>query len=164
VLAIEGDLRRPDFEHALLLSGTRGLSEYLRGDAEFEQVLLPSRVPGLDVIVAGRPTLDSTELMSNGRISALLSSAFDRYDLVLLDGPPTEVLADAHLLGREVDSVLFCVRWGASDMRTVTKAVQELAAQGPRVLGLAVDRVIPRQLPVYAKYESYGLRHSPRVD
>jgi capsular exopolysaccharide synthesis family protein len=163
VLAIEGDLRRPDFEHALLLRGTRGLSEYLRGDAEFEEVLLPSRVPRLDVIVAGRPTFDSTELVSNGRISALLSSALDRYDLVLLDGPPTEVLADAHLLGREVDGVLFCARWGASDMRTVTQAVQELAAQGARVLGLAIDRVIPRQLPLYNKYEGYGLRYSPRV-
>jgi capsular exopolysaccharide synthesis family protein len=163
VLAIEGDLRRPDFERALSLKATRGLCDYLRGDAKFEEVLLPGGIPGLDVIVAGRPTFDSTELISNGRVADLLSSALDRYDLVLMDGPPTEMLADSHLLAKEVDGVLFCVRWGISDMRTVTQAIHELTARGARVLGLAIDRVVARQLPFYEKYEGYGLQYPSRL-
>ena len=164
VLAIEGDLRRPDFQHALSLKGKSGLSDYLRGEADLDQVVVSSWVPALDVVVAGRPTFDSTELISNGRLSALLSWALDRYDLVLIDGPPTEVLADACLLARQVDGVLFCVRWGVSDIRTVTHAIQELAARGAHILGLAIDRVVTRQLPLYNKLEGYGLRYSPRVD
>ncbi len=163
VLAIEGDLRRPDFERALSIKATRGLSDYLRGDAKLEEVLLPGGIPGLDVIVAGRPTFDSTELISNGRVADLLSSALDRYDLILMDGPPTEVLADSYLLAKEVDGVLFCVRWGISDMRTVTQAVHELTAHGARVLGLAIDRVVARQLPLYEKYEGYGLQYPSRL-
>jgi len=162
VLAIEGDLRRPDFERALSIKATRALADYLRGDAKFEEVLLPGGIPGLDVIVAGRPTFDSTELISNGRVADLLSSAFDRYDLVLMDGPPTQVLADSHLLAKEVDGVLFCVRWGISDMRTVTQAVHELTAHGARMLGLAIDRVAARELPLYEKYEG-GLQYSARL-
>ena len=163
VLAIEGDLRRPDFDRALSINATRGLSDYLRGDAQPEEVLLPGGIPGLDVIVAGTPTFDSTELISNGRVADLLSWAFNRYDLVLMDGPPTEVLADSHLLAKEADGVLFCVRWGISDMQTVTQAVHELTARGARVLGLAIDRVAARQLPLYEKYQGYGLQYSARL-
>jgi capsular exopolysaccharide synthesis family protein len=161
VLAIDSDLRRPDFEHALSLKSARGLSDYLRGDAEFEDVVLPGGIAGLDVIVAGRPTFDSTELISNGRIADLLSLARDRYDLILIDGPPTEVLADAHLLAKEVDGVLFCVRWGTSDIRMVTQAIQDLSIKGARVLGLAVNGVVARQLPLYDKSSGYGLRYRP---
>lgn len=163
VLAIEGDLRRPDFVNALSLEARRGLSDYLRGTARLEEVALPAGVPGLDVIVAGTPTFDSTELISNGRIGNLLSAALNRYDLVLVDGPPTAVLADSHLLAKEVDGILFCVRWGTSDSRVVGEAIQELTARGARVLGLAIDRVVARQLPLYEKYGGYGLHYSPRL-
>jgi capsular exopolysaccharide synthesis family protein len=160
VLAIEGDLRRPDFEHALSMKVVKGVSDYLCGDAKFEEVLSPSGISGLDVIAAGRPTFDSTELISNGRIADLVSAALDRYDLVLIDGPPTEVLADAYLLAKEVDGVVFCVRWGSSDTRTVSQAIQGLMARGVRVLGFAIDRVVARQLPLYKKYG--GLHYSAR--
>jgi capsular exopolysaccharide synthesis family protein len=160
VLAVEADLRRPDFQHALSLNATSGLCDYLRGEAKFEDVLLASGVPGLDVVVAGEPTLDSTELISNGRFADLLSSARDRYDLVVIDGPPTEVLVDPYLLAKEVDGVLFCVRWGASDTRIVSESIQELTARGARVIGLAIDRVIPGQLPLYEKYGGYGRNYS----
>jgi capsular exopolysaccharide synthesis family protein len=164
VLAVEGDLRRPDFERALSIKPAKGLSDYLRGDAKLEEVLFPGGIPGLDVIVAGTPTYDSTELISNGRVADLLSSAHDRYDLVLMDGPPTEVLADSYLLAKEVDGVLFCVRWGISDMRTVTQAIHQLTTHGARVLGLAIDRVVARQLPLYEKYEGYGLQYPSQLD
>lgn len=163
VLAIEADLRRPDFERALSLKAKRGLSDYLRGDARFEEVLLQGDVPGLDVIVAGVPTFESTELISNGRIADLLSSAVDRYDLVFMDGPPTEVLADSYLLAKEVDGVLFCVRWGASDTRIVSQALQQLIRRGAHVFGLVVDRVAPRQLHLYERYKSYGWAYLPRL-
>jgi capsular exopolysaccharide synthesis family protein len=160
VLAIEGDLRRPDFERALSLKAKSGLSDYLCGHAEFQELLRPGGVAGLDIITAGTPTVDSTELISNGRIVDLLALAVDRYDLVLIDSPPTEVVADAYLLAAQVDGVLFCARWGISDMRAVTQAVQHLMARGARVLGLAIDRVDSRQLPLYQKQEGYGLPYS----
>jgi succinoglycan biosynthesis transport protein ExoP len=163
VLAIEGDLRRPDFERALSVRARKGVSDYLRGHAEFPELLLPGGVPGLDVITAGRPTVDSTELISNGRIVDLLSLAIDCYDLVLIDGPPTEVVADAYLLATQVDGVVFCARWGISDTRAVTQAIHQLSARGARVLGLAIDRVVARRLPLYEKHRGYGLHYSSEV-
>ena len=160
VLAIEGDLRRPDFERALSLKANRGFADYLHGNAKFEELLLAGGVPGLDVIVAGTSTFDSTELISNGRVGDLLSWAVDRYELVLVDGPPTRALVDSNLLAKEVDGVLFCVRWGASDTRIVTEAIHDLTATGAHFLGVAINFVVARQLPLYDKYGGRGLQYS----
>jgi polysaccharide biosynthesis transport protein len=151
VLAIEADLRRPDFSAALAVHSKRGLADYLRGDARCEEIVVPNALAGLDVIIAGRPTFDSTELISNGRVKDLLAWAQGRYDTVLIDGPPTEALVDARLLAREVDGVLFCARWGSSDPELVGEAVRGLAGDGARVLGLAINRVVIAQLRLYER-------------
>lgn len=157
VLAIEGDLRRPDFHRALNEKSSMGLSGYLRGVAECEQVVQSSHIPGLDVVVAGEPALNSTELISNGRIDGLLAWAQSRYELILIDSPPSQVLMDSHLLATRVDGVLYCARWGSSDTRLVSNAVQELVSLGARVLGIVIDRVNARQLPFYDGYSSYDI-------
>jgi capsular exopolysaccharide synthesis family protein len=163
VLAIEGDLRRPDFHRALSENSSPGLSGYLRGDVECEEVVHGSHVAGLDLILAGKPALNSTELISNGRIGDLLAWARSRYELILIDSPPSQVLMDSHLLASRVDGVLYCARWGISDTRLISDAVQELVSRGARVLGIAIDRVDARQLPFYDDYGGHDMVYLPRA-
>lgn len=155
VLAIEADLRRPDFHRALEETSGTGLSAYLRGVAECEQVVQRSQVPGLDVVLAGEPALNSTELLSNGRFDELLRWARSRYEFILVDGPPSRVLVDAQLLATRVDGVLYCARWGVSDTRVVSNAVHELASRGAHVIGIAIDRTNARQIRFFDGYGGY---------
>jgi succinoglycan biosynthesis transport protein ExoP len=155
VLAIEADLRRPDFHRALEETSGTGLSAYLCGVAECEQVVQRSQVPGLDVILAGEPALNSTELLSNGRFDELLRWARSRYEFILVDSPPSRVLVDAQLLATRVDGVLYCARWGVSDTRVVSNAVHELASRGAHVIGIAIDRANARQVRFFDGYGGY---------
>ncbi|PJI51325.1 protein tyrosine kinase, partial [Methylobacterium radiotolerans] len=58
-----------------------------------------------------------------------------RYDLVLLDTPPTSLLMDAPMLARQVDGVLCCARYGRSQLSDTVETVANLRRAGGHVLG-----------------------------
>jgi Mrp family chromosome partitioning ATPase len=91
----------------------------------------------------------STELLSNGSIGAFLDWARERYDLVLIDSPPAQVLMDAHVMAGRVDGVLYCARWGYSSAETVAASVRSLRLAGGQVIGLALGMVKPREYRIY---------------
>jgi polysaccharide biosynthesis transport protein len=155
VLVLECDLRRPTFGQTLGLGSQAGMSELLRGTARVEDVISPGGIAGLDVVMAGRPSIDSTELLSGAALGQLLSWATSRYDLVLIDSPPSRALQDARILARRADGVLYCTQWGRSQMESVLEGVHELQAAGGHMLGLVLDRVETER---YRLYDARSMR------
>ena len=148
VLALECDLRRPGFGASMRLPNKPGLSEYLRGEVGFADIVTTS--PGKpDVIAAGAPAIDSMELLSNGRIDELLRYARSAYDLVVIDTPPSEMLMDARLLAKRADGVIYCASWGQSHSEAVLDGIRNIEQAGGRVLGLAVGMVRENEYPLY---------------
>ena len=72
-----------------------------------------------------------------------------RYDLVLLDSPPTSLLMDASMLARHVDGVLCCARYGRSQLSDTVETVANLRHAGGAVLGIAMTMVRPGSQPTY---------------
>jgi succinoglycan biosynthesis transport protein ExoP len=155
VLVLECDLRRPSIGRSLSLPGQQGITEILRGVATPEQVVCEAPSGRLDVILAGKPAMDSTELMGNPRLRQLLAWANTRYDLVLIDTPPSRALPDARILAPDVDGVLYCAQWGRSHTDAVVNGVSEIRAAGGRMLGLVLDRVTQEH---YRHYDTKSLK------
>lgn len=146
VLVIECDLRRPNFDASLGLGRGPGLVGVLRGEVSpAEAVVSTGRY---DVIPAGTPTSDSTDLLMSGRMVDFLRWT-RRYDLVLLDSPPTSLLMDAAMLARHVDGVLCCARYGRSQLSDIVAAVTNLRQAGGTVLGIAMTMVRSGRQPTY---------------
>ncbi|MGT2487339.1 hypothetical protein ACU4GA_18100 [Methylobacterium oryzae CBMB20] len=146
VLVVECDLRRPNFEASLGLGRGPGLGGVLRGEiAPAEAVVQAGR---FDVIPAGTPTADSTELLMGDRMADFLKWS-RRYDLVLLDTPPTSLLMDAPMLARHVDGVLCCARYGRSQLSDTVETVANLRRAGGHVLGIAMTMVRPGSQSTY---------------
>ena len=146
VLVIECDLRRPNFDASLGLGRGPGLVGVLRGEVTAaEAVVATGRY---DVIPAGMPTSDSTDLLMSERMVDFLRWT-RRYDLVLLDSPPTSLLMDASMLARHVDGVLCCARYGRSQLSDIVEAVTTLRQAGGTVLGIAMTMVKSGRQPTY---------------
>jgi polysaccharide biosynthesis transport protein len=146
VLVVECDLRRPNFEASLGLGRGPGLGGVLRGEIDpAEAVVAAGR---FDVIPAGTPTADSTELLMSDRMAEFLQWS-RRYDLVLLDTPPTSLLMDAPMLARHVDGVLCCARYGRSQLSDTVETVANLRRAGGTVLGIAMTMVRPGTQSTY---------------
>ncbi len=138
VLVVECDLRRPNFEASLGLGRGPGLGGILRGEIGPAEAVVSAGA--FDVIPAGTPTPDSTELLMSGRMTDFLRWS-RRYDLVLLDTPPTSLLMDAAMLARHVDGVLCCTRYGHSQLSDTVETVANLRQAGGHVLGIAMTMV-----------------------
>lgn len=149
VLVLECDLRQPSFARALSLRSEHGISDYLRGQVRIEDMVVASHTKRLDVALAGRTAINSTELLSGPRMRHLLAWAAQHYDLVLIDTPPNQLLRDARVLARHADGVLYCAQWGHSQTSDVLSGVQSIQAAGGRVIGLVLDRVETDQYRLY---------------
>jgi len=145
VLVVETDLRRPCLASALGGPPTPGLRGYLEG-AVLDVVGLPG-FPGIDVLLAGRPSWTSTELFAGSRLPELLEWT-KRYDLVLLDSAPVGLLMDGALLASLVDGVLFCLRAGRPASVEPLNTLPDLQRVNGNVVGLAVTFVPDERRPL----------------
>lgn len=113
VLVIDGDLRRGSTS-VYVGSPHHGLSNYLAGKVEhIEDVIVPaSETVRFDVLPIGTIPPNPTELLAGERLQALLADFRTRYDYILIDCPPIELVADTHIIEKYADRTIFVVRAG----------------------------------------------------
>lgn len=157
VLLIDCDLRRPKLARLLRKSSRTGLSNLLLKPALLEESILPSHVAGLDVILSGDIPPNPSELLGSARMSALLEKLRERYDYILLDTPPVNMVTDAVVLASRSDGVLFVVRANQSERGAVTRAVEQLEYAKAKLLGFVLSDAAAGQSSYgYGKYKKYG--------
>lgn len=113
VLVIDGDLRRGSTS-VYVGSPHHGLSNYLAGKVQrIEDVIVPaSETVRFDVLPIGTIPPNPTELLSGERLQVLLADFRTRYDYILIDCPPIELVADTHIIEKYADRTIFVVRAG----------------------------------------------------
>lgn len=110
-LFLEFDMRKPKLVMGLNLEETKGLSSYLIGHSEINEIIRP--VPGqenLFVIGCGANPPNPVELLLNGRIDVLFAELRKRFDYIIIDAPPIGVVTDAQILEQHADATLFIIR------------------------------------------------------
>lgn len=82
-----------------------------------------------------QPKLDLALLIGSGRMRALIEALKSKYDIIILDTAPSELLADAPLLGKYVDAALYVIRYDYTKLREIREGVESLALSGIDMLG-----------------------------
>lgn len=119
VLIIDTDLRKRSISDWFgLRHQAIGLSNYLiNKDIQAEDIIRKNIVEGVDFIPAGHTPPNPTEILSRSRFDELINQMRSKYDYILLDGTPVNMVADSFVIGRLVDMNLFIIRSGLSDKR-----------------------------------------------
>jgi capsular exopolysaccharide synthesis family protein len=141
VLLIDADMRRPKQHHIWEKTNAEGLSDVIVGQAEFKAAV-KEVMPKLNVLTAGATPPNPVALLESRGMSALIETASQTYDFVIVDAPPVLVAADALTLGKVADGVLMVVRPGVANTNTATTAKDMLKTSEQKVLGLVVNGVI----------------------
>lgn len=89
----------------------------------------------LHVIFGGAPDRENSLLIGSGRMRALIKALKSKYDIIILDTAPSELLADAPLLGKYVDAALYVIRYDYTKLREIREGVESLALSGIDMLG-----------------------------
>jgi capsular exopolysaccharide synthesis family protein len=152
VVLVDCDLRRPRVHTLFDVSQNPGLTNLLLGDATLDQVVRPTRVPGLSVITSGPLPPNPVELLGSQQMRDVLERI--ESDLVVLDTPPMLVASDAAVLARAADGVLMVVRAGTTQRGALQESAQQLASIGARLVGTVLNDP-DAEVAKYASYYQY---------
>jgi receptor protein-tyrosine kinase len=159
VLLIDGDLRRPRLHRVFDQTNSWGLSDLLREKNAIEELPMEvlvkkTAVPRLYLLPSGTCTDNIFGLLCSGRMARLLPRFRQEFDYVLVDAPPCLEFADARIMGRYAEKLLFVVRADYTDRNTAQAAVRRLLLDGIPVMGVIFNYWDPAQsdLHGYALY------------
>jgi len=147
VVVVDGDLRRGTLGKWLGVSDDQpGLSNLFRGTARLEDVVLKSDQVPMHFIVSGNEEIRD---LHPSHFAGHFEKLGEHYDLVLIDSPPVNLIADVQLLAANADAVLLVARAFSTTRKSLEKAAQELAPF--RIIGAVLNAGVGQRA-----YRYYG--------
>ncbi|MGR6035432.1 MAG: GumC family protein [Candidatus Nitrosoglobus sp.] len=157
VLLIDADLRNPSLHRTLEADNSLGLTNHLAGEATPVEISQPTSISNLFLITAGPLPPDPAGLLGSAKMMSLLSIAKEKFDHVIVDGPPVLGLADALVLGNLVDGTLFVVSAGDTRRAFAQGAIKRLKTGQTRIIGGVLTKFDSRSHGYgYGDYYYYG--------
>jgi capsular exopolysaccharide synthesis family protein len=154
VVLVDADMRSPSVHHIYGIANERGLSNFMAGEDNVPSLIHHMDENGVDVVTAGPQPPNAAELLTSGRLGLLITRLLDDYDHVLIDSPPVLGLADAPLIGSQVEAVVFTVESHGAKVGAVMAALSRLRAANANVIGAVLTKFEQRK----AQY-GYGFEY-----
>lgn len=113
VVVVDVDLRKATLSKSFG-APHRGVTSYLSGTSTLDEITIKnaSGMDNLDVVPAGAIPPDPAELIDSPQFVKMIEELRTRYDVVLLDCPPTEPVTDSLVITRSADRTVYVVRVG----------------------------------------------------
>ena len=150
VLLVDCDLRQPEgthFDFASDFFGVeihQGLSDYLLGQANLDEILFNPGIERLTILPGGKPMLNSAELLSSPKMEMLVQEMKTRYGkdrVVIFDSPSILTISDPLAFARFVDGILLVVESNKStkeDIKTTMELLKDRV-----ILGTVLNKFKP---------------------
>ena len=139
-LLIGANMRRPGLSRALGKPlGSPGLGEVLAGDDP--QGVIMEVAPNLDLLPVGAPANRVFERLNTTRVDEMLAWAKERYDLVVIDAPPSVVASESLILANKVDSAIVVARAWQDQRGLILKLCGQLLDSRCQLLGVVLNRM-----------------------
>lgn len=155
VLFVDADLRKSVLvgRHRVT-EEVKGLSHYLSGQADLNDVICRTQEAGLFVIFAGVIPPNPSELLGQKRFAHLIENAKANYDYVIIDAPPLGSVIDAAVISKVCDASVLVVAAKSVSYKFVRTVKEQLEKTGCPILGVVLNKVDMKQNKYYEKY--YG--------
>lgn len=140
VLLVDADLRNPSQHKIWEIPNEVGLSHILRRQLDLDQAITEI-VPNLEVLTSGEINNNPAALLNSSQMAVFVAQVAQKYEFVIMDTAPLTVAADATILGKLVNGILFVVRPGVADSNSVTLSKELLEKADQNVLGVAMNGV-----------------------
>lgn len=156
VLLVDIDLRKRRVGKVVKLNHYRGLTDILREESKFEDVVNVTKYQNLHILASGSPVVNPSEVVSSKLTEQFFNSIEDQYDYIIFDAPPINVVSDALPLIKYSDGVIFVAREMLTTHRELKKAITSLERIDANVLGLVYIGSDSTQPYYYSRYGKYG--------
>lgn len=155
VLFVDADLRksvligRYRIDRAVL-----GLSQYLSGMNQLDEVLYQTNIDNLDIIFTGPIPPNPSELLGSQYFHEMIETLKPSYDYIIVDTPPLGIVIDSANVAKFCDGTILVVETHSIRYKLAQKVVKQLEKGNCRILGAVINKVNVKQDKHYGKY--YG--------
>lgn len=161
VLLIDTDMRRPRLHVSLKVSRQTGLSNLIVGDETYESVIRETEIPNLFVLPCGPLPPNPAEVLMTHRFEAVLAELGKRFDRIILDSPPMNVVTDAVVLSKLTDGVILVAHADKTLREELKRSAKQIKAVDGKIFGVIVNAIEPDQRSGYY-YSYYGYSYSEK--
>lgn len=153
ILMVDADLRKSVLAAKYHIQGIdKGLSHYLTGQAEIEDIIYETETEGFYLSVAGPLSPDPTSLLDSDQFQKFIDKVREDYDYVIIDAPPLGVVIDAAIIGKYCDGAVLVIEQGVIKRKVVQDVIKQLKRGKVRILGAVLNKVDER-IGAYGNYE-----------
>ena len=139
VVLVEVNLTAPRLADLFARKPVAGIVAAIRGDGPVDQFLVAGPTPNLSLLLAEHRLATPGDLIAGPDFAALIRGLRERFDLVILDGPPILSRADAAALVGLTDGVLLGVNFVRTERPDAVRAVETLREVKARIVGVAIN-------------------------
>src|SRR6185503_5996649 len=150
---LDCDLRRPRLHSHFDLDNSQGLTNYLSGDKNTENLIRTYEdLPRLKIITSGPIPPNPAELLSSNEMRNLLTFLSGKFKHVIIDSPPAISFTDASILSTLVDGVVLVAMANKSSIHLMRQFKQRVSAIGARIYGVVLNGLKADSM----EYDYYG--------
>lgn len=147
VLLVDADLRKSRLSE----KKAAGLSDVLCGKSNLEDVVEKVCDGAFEFLPIGKRNNNPNELLSSKNFEEFIKHSKESYDVVLVDTPPINLVADAQSIARYVDFALLVLRYRMDSMENIKEALAALD-----IAGLQKRAFVLNQCYNDGSFQSYG--------
>jgi capsular exopolysaccharide synthesis family protein len=109
-LMVGADMRRPKIFADFKGTNAVGLSTFLAGTSNFNDVVQKTDIADLLFVSGGPVPPNPSELLLTDRFELFIKNAVDQFDFVIIDTPPLALVTDAFVISKFVNHTVFVFR------------------------------------------------------
>ena len=159
VLIIDADMRKGYLQTQFGLKWDDGLSDYLSGRLNLDQVTKPTKVEGLSVITRGQIPPNPSELLMHSNFSKLVEEVSAAYDMIIIDTPPILAVTDPAIVSAHTGTTLLVTRFGQNHVREIELTRNRFEQNGIDVKGVVFNGVVKKASNAYGYYGYYNYEY-----
>ena len=142
-----------------------GFSEVLKGEVNWQEVVVPTTYPNLFILPRGKTLSQPSEHLLRDSTDRFLQEIYHQYDYIIIDSSPVLAADDTTSLAPKIDATIAVVRLGYTSARLTKKALELLYNRQVNVPGVIlnyVDTSLPEYY--YYQYSEYYTTPTPQVE
>lgn len=147
VILVDADMRKGRQNKIFGVDNKRGLSNYLANCeetkvdiSEVTSYIKTTKVPNLHLITSGSRPSNPAELLSPAKIKGLLSVLSEIYDIILIDGTPSSIIADSVVVSRFADYTMLVTAHKSTKIEDVKRLLKNFEQVGVRLNGAVLNK------------------------
>ncbi len=143
VVVVDCDLRKQSINDVLDVESDVGILQVLAGEAPWRAAIIRDEATEAHILPVATSGFTPRDVFGSEAMKRLLTELRANYDLVVLDCAPILAIAETRIVVQHADAVVIVARAGRSATGAVRAAIAQTEAAGGKVLGIALNCVLP---------------------